>query len=418
MKISKFIRLGILIVISVSALIWGLSYLKGNDFFSPTNYYHVIYDRVDGLVESDAVTLSGYQVGQVKSMQFIEDGSGKILVTITVNDDLKIPVNSVARIISSDIMGTRSVQLILNPNQEVYSHNDTIPGAVESGIKEQVSLQVLPLKAKAEQLLATIDSAITILTVIFNEDARDNLSESFKNVNLTISNIEETSNQLKDLITRESGNISNIVENVNAVSEGFKNKTGEFENIISKLSAVSDSLAQVPYSPLIHSISNATGQIEDIISKLNSKEGSAGLLLNDPGLYENLVSLTSDLDILLRDIRLNPKRYVSFAAIDLGKEVYITSSPENKSEDVIFKINLISTPEKIPLNSFLFENLGEIEEYIASGAYSYLTGSTNDYNEILELHEKALVNFPNSEIIAFRNGKQIKLERAIKKLNK
>jgi hypothetical protein len=97
----------------------------------------------------------------------------------------KIPVNSVAQIISSDIMGNRSIKMILSKETELYQTNDTIPGAIESDLKEQVSLQVLPIKNKAEQLLSTIDSAITVLTVIFNEDARKNLSESFENINQT-----------------------------------------------------------------------------------------------------------------------------------------------------------------------------------------------------------------------------------------
>ncbi|MBN1820966.1 MAG: hypothetical protein JW833_09625, partial [Prolixibacteraceae bacterium] len=62
--------------------------------------------------------------------------------------------------------------------------------------------------------------------------------------------------------------------------------------------------------------------------------------------------------------------------------------------------------------------LGEIEEFVASSAYSYIAGSTNDYNEILALHEKAVINFPNAEIIAFKNGRLIKLDRAIRKMSK
>ena len=418
MKISKFTKLGALIVFTILILIWGLSYLKGHNFFKTTNYYYVVYDRIEGLLKSDAVTLNGYQVGQVQAIHLAPNGTGKLIVTLSIDGDIKIPVNSVARIVSSDIMGTKSITLLYNPNAKVYQPNDTIPGAVESGLKEQVSMQVLPLKRKAEQLLANIDSAITILTVIFNKDARENLSESFKNINLTISNIEATSSQLNSLIAKESGSISNIVNNLDSVSNAFKAKSGDFENLIGNLSSISDSLRSIPFSPMIASVSDATEQIKKILTKLNSDEGTAGLLLNNPTLYENLLQLTDNLDRLIRDVRLNPKRYVSFSAIDLGKEVYITSTGNNKNQDIVFRVNLISTPNKIPLDSELFKGLGKVEEYVASGAYSYMAGSTNDYNEILDLYDKAIINFPNAEIIAFRNGKQINLERAIKKLNK
>ncbi len=418
MKISKYAKLGILIVFSITVLIWGLSYLKGHDFFKSSSYYHVIYDRVEGLAPSDAVTLNGYQVGQVKSIQFTRDGSGNLLVTFSVEGDLKIPVHSIARIVSSDIMGTKSIKLIYNPNDIVYSPNDTLPGAVEGDLKEQVSMQVLPLKSKAEQLLATIDSAITILTVIFNEDARDNLSESFANINQTISNIEATSVQLKELIERESENVGHIVQNMNEVTENFKNKSEEFSALIDNLAAVSDSLAAIPYSPLVQSVTNAVNQVKEIVVKLNSPEGTAGKLLNDTELYDNLLALTEELDRLSRDIRLNPKRYVSFSALDLGKEVYITPSPENTSEEIVFRVHLTSTPNPIPLDSPIFDGLGTVDESISSDAYNYRVGETIHYNEILDLYEKATDNFPRAEIIAFKNGKQIKLERAIQLLQK
>jgi len=418
MKLSKYTKLGILIVFSVSVFIWGLSYLKGHDFFKNTSYYHIIYERIGGLVESDAVILNGYQVGQVKSVRFADDASGNLVVTISVDGEIKIPVNSVARIVSSDIMGTKSVKLIYNPNEEIYRTNDTIPGAVESDLKEQVSMQVLPLKSKAEQLLATIDSAITILTVIFNEDARDNLSESFENINRTIANIEETSADLKDLINSESSNISSIVDNLNSVSRAFKSKSEDFEKIITNLSAISDSLSSLPYSPLVESISGITSQMGEVLTKLNSNEGTAGRLINDEQLYANLLEMTTDLDNLLKDIRLNPKRYVSFSAFDLGKEVYFTSSGPVDNKEIVFRVNLISTPNRIPLDSELFQGLGEVEEYSASGAYSYLTGSSNNYLEISELRDSVISNFPDATIIAFRNGKMIKLDRALKKIYK
>ena len=118
-----------------------------------------------------------------------------------VDAGFRIPVNSVAQIVSSDIMGTRSIRLVMSNENEIYSANDTIPGAVEADLKEQVSMQVLPIKNKAEQLLATLDSAITVLTVIFNEDARQNLSESFENINQTIENLEKKTADLNELVS-------------------------------------------------------------------------------------------------------------------------------------------------------------------------------------------------------------------------
>ncbi|MDD4426565.1 MAG: MlaD family protein, partial [Mariniphaga sp.] len=205
MKISKYTRLGVLIVLSITILIWGLSYLKGEDILKKNDQFHVIYNRVDGLSISNDVVLSGFKIGQVKNISFLPDHSGRLLVTFVIDASVKIPVNSVAQIVSSDLMGTRMIRINLSKATEYYAYNDTLPGDVERDLKEEVSMQVLPIKNKAEELLGTIDSAITVLTVIFNEEARENLSESFENLNQTIYNIEKTTGNLQDIVSLHRG---------------------------------------------------------------------------------------------------------------------------------------------------------------------------------------------------------------------
>lgn len=417
MKVSKFTRLGILIVISVAILIWGLSYLKGNDIFKQNNYYNVIYERVDGLTESNKVILNGYQIGQVDEIGFAGNRTDKLLVSFSVDSKIRIPLNSVAQIVSSDLMGTRSISIILSESDEYYQPNDTIPGAVESDLKEQVSMQVLPIKNKAEQLLSTLDSAITVLTVIFNEDARENLSQSFANINRTIENIEQTTADLQSLVSTEKESIGTIISNFEAITTSFNENTEELENVIVNLSQFSDTLAQISITPVLNNILVASNEIKGIIENLNSNDNTAGLLLNDDQLYYSINMLSSDLGSLIRDIQTNPQRYLQFSAVDLGKDVYVNTG-ENAitSSSIQFKVHLISTENQIPLNSEMFEGLGKVEEYKTSGAYSYLIGSTNSYNEITELLTKARKKFPDASVVAFKNGRLIKLEKALKKL--
>jgi phospholipid/cholesterol/gamma-HCH transport system substrate-binding protein len=200
---SKYTRLGILIILSLVILFWGLSFLKGNDIFQRKNEFNVIYDRVDGLTSSNDVILSGYKIGQVNNIGFTPDNSGKLLVTFIIDSSIKLPLGTVAQIVSSDIMGTRSIKLILGESDVFHNPNDTIPGAVEQDLKEQVSMQVLPLKNKAEELLSSLDSAVTGLAFLFDEEARENFNESFENINRTILNIEKTTADLQELVSLE-----------------------------------------------------------------------------------------------------------------------------------------------------------------------------------------------------------------------
>jgi len=416
MRLSKYTRLGIVIVFSLTVLIWGLSYLKGNDIFKKSNYYHVFYDRVDGLVKSNKVTLNGFQVGQVSDVNFAPDNSGRLIVTFSVNSEFKIPVNSIARIVSSDIMGTRSIKIIFSGENELYQSNDTLPGAIESDLKEQVSLQVLPLKTKAEELLSTVDSAITVLTIILNEDARDNLKASFQNFNQTMNNLEATTAELEDLITTQKDTIKHIIGNLDELTTVFKSNAQNLETIMLNLSAFSDTLSNVSITPMLNNLTKASQKISLTLDKLNSDESTAGLLLNDTKLYESINALAENLGFLVGDIQQNPKRYLKFSAMDFGKEVYINTKDDASAKDIIFKVHLVSSKVKVDVEGDIFGGLEDVEEYISGGVYSYLVGSTSVYSEIEEMHNSIRMKFPESTVVAFKNGRLIKIEKALKSL--
>ena len=414
MKYSKYVKLGVLIVITLTILIWGLSYLKGKDVFKKSNNYFVVYDRIDGLQESNKITMNGFQVGQVYNIQFLPDNSGRLVVTLMMDQNFKIPVNSVAQIISSDIMGTRTIKMVFSQEKTFYQSGDTIPGAIESDLKEQVSMQVLPLKNKAEQLLGTVDSAIVALTVILNEDARKNLSQSFANINRSINNIEKTTSDLQQIVSAQKGNIQLTMENVRDITSALSKNSKELENTIKNMSSFSDTLSRLPITPVVENIALASEQLLDLINKMNSTESSAGLLLNDDQLYRSITELSENLSTLIKDIQTNPKRYLEFSAIDFGKEYYINTTGDVSDKNVVFKVLLVSSENQVSTNSKYFEGLGEIEEYQANGAFSYLTGNTSIYSEIVKIQDQARKKFPEATIVAFKNGKLIKLEKVLK----
>jgi len=416
-KISKYTKLGILVIACLTILIWGINYLKGIDLLKQSSNYYVIYERIDGLLKSSTVTINGYQVGQVTEVGFLKDYSGRLLVTMSLEGDFKIAKGTTAKIVSSDIMGTKSIKLEIVHSGEYYQPDDTIPGAIESDLKEQVSMQVLPLKKKAEELIASLDSALTVITYVFNERTRENLSQSFENINRTVANIESASSELKTIMG--NGRINSIVTNLDSISTTFRQNSGHISNIINNLSALSDSLSKLNISPIFAEISSSIAGLNAIIQKLNTTESSAGLLLNDPVLYQNLNSLAGSLDLLLKDVRNNPKRYVHFSAFNVGKDVYITAKPNTTADkdQIIYKIHLISSPAKLSTESTFFKGLGKIEESKVSETFNYLAGKTSNFDEITKLLDAARVNFPDAGIVAFKNGRKVKLEKAIKKVS-
>lgn len=415
MKFSKYTKLGILIVFSLTVLIWGLAYLKGNDFFSRSKVYYVFYDRIDGLERSSNITLNGYPIGKVRDISFTPDNSGRLMVTLAINPEFRIPLKSVAQIVSSDIMGTRSVRLLLGHETQMHQPNDTLQGSIEQDLKEQVSMQVLPLKNKAEELLGTLDSAVSVLTMIFDEQAQRDLSASITNINQTIKNIESTTADLEDIISSEKESVKSIISNLDEITTTFKNNTEQLDATIKNLHSFSDTLSNISVSPTLDNIQLVSEKLLVTIDKLNSNEGTAGLLLNDDELYNSINMLSENLAFLIKDIQNNPKRYLQFSAFDFGKEVYVNTKNDLSEKNIVFKVHLISSKVKIDPNNEIFKNLSEeVEEYYSGGVYSYLIGNTGVYSEIERLHNSVRRDFPESSILAFKNGKLIKLEKALK----
>jgi phospholipid/cholesterol/gamma-HCH transport system substrate-binding protein len=304
-------------------------------------------------------------------------------------------------------MGTRSIELVLSDEKEVYISNDTIQGTVEGDLLEQMSTHILPIKNKAEQLLGTIDSAIAILAETFNEDAR-------ANINGTIENLQKTSSSLNEIVSYKKENIQHVILNAGHLAATLGNNTEDLEKTIKNLSAFSDTLSQLSVTPLLSNLTGASNQILSTVEKINSSNSSAGLLLNDNRLYISLNDMSQNLGSLIKNIETNPKRYLSFSAFDFSKEVNITTGGEAVSDKVRFKVSLIATETPVPLNSPFFEGLGEVEEYASGGTYTYFVGNSSSYNEILKLHNQVKNEYPNAAIAAFKNGRLIKLEKAMK----
>ncbi|MCK4638299.1 MAG: MCE family protein, partial [Bacteroidales bacterium] len=167
MKLSREFIVGIVFVVAIALFIWGYNYLKGWDVFTKQKSFFGIYNQVNGLMKANPVSINGLNVGQVKNLYFEDNYSGRIVVEIVVTSDFPIPVNSIAKIYSSDIMGSKAIEIVLGNSTVIAVAGDTLLTSIEAGLKEEVNRQVQPIKKKAEDLLATIDSVVTVISEIF-----------------------------------------------------------------------------------------------------------------------------------------------------------------------------------------------------------------------------------------------------------
>jgi phospholipid/cholesterol/gamma-HCH transport system substrate-binding protein len=309
-KIRKEVKVGIVTTLAIACFIYGFNFLKGKNLFSSQRKFYAVYNDIDGLVEANPLMINGFKVGLVGAIKLANDTTGNIIVTILLDNDVNVPKNSVAKVVSSDILGSKAVQLILGRGADFAVSGDTLISAQEDNLKAAVNKTIAPLQKKAEGLITSIDSVMVVVQQVFNESARQNLAKSFESIKLAITSLETTSFRLDTMVMSEKGKISSILTKVNSLATTLANNSDKLGNIINNFSNISDSLAKSNLTAAINNANVALNQASTIMTKINSGQGTVGMLVNNDSLYRKLDKSTEDLDKLLKDLRVNPERYV------------------------------------------------------------------------------------------------------------
>ncbi len=302
MKIKKEIQIGVVFVVVLILSIWGFNFLKGRNILKTSNSYVAIYPNIKGLAEANPVFLNGYKVGQVSEIKIIPDKNNDLLVEFKIEEDIKIPIHSTASI-HSDIMGTSSIKLSLSDQKKIHKEGDTLKSYVETGLSEKLKEQISPLKQKTEELITSLD---IFINDVFNEKNKKNISESFQHLNTT-------TESLSVLLKHEKESLANISNNLESITQTIKENNQEIAHTIKNMRSVSDSLEGSNLKSAINSAESSLKEMESILSKINNKQGTLGELVNNDTLYQNLENVSKELDVLIKDIHKNPKRYIQFS---------------------------------------------------------------------------------------------------------
>lgn len=310
LKISKELKVGVVFVIALAVLIWGLMYLKGLEMFRNKRVVYAVYDRVNGLVASNPVLINGMKVGQVKDLYFLPDSRGLIIVELLLTSNFQIPDNSVAKIISSDLLGSKEVEIILGNSKEYLRNGDTLKALTEATLGEEVNRQLLPLKRKAESLISSIDTIAGIVQEVLNKNTRDNLVSAIEHIKTSLENLTHTTYNIDTLVSTQRTHLGGIISNIESISMNLKKNNDKINNILQNFSSLSDSLAKAQVPATINQINKTVKDLDIILGKINKGEGTIGLLVNDTSLYREVEKAARDLNLLLEDIKANPKKYV------------------------------------------------------------------------------------------------------------
>lgn len=293
MSISREIKVGFVAIVSIALLVWGYNYLKGTNIFFKSKSVYAIYPKVPGLAVSAPIIINGVQSGVVDAIYFHEDKSSRVIVRLNITEsELIIPKNSIAELISVDFMGSKAVGLKLGDSSENLESGDTLQSEFEISMLEDFSEQMLPIKEKAENMMVSMDSAI----MKFNE-TMVNLDDLFNNRNkkrfeLALFRLDSTIYSYNMLAKNLN---STIHTSIKPTMKTFKN--------------LGDSLTALDMRNTLDKAQSALDNMSAVMDKMNRGEGTMGKLINNDSLYNNMTGATKEMEELLEDIKLHPKRY-------------------------------------------------------------------------------------------------------------
>ncbi len=313
MKLSREIKTGILAIGAILLLIFGYSFLKGTNLLKKNREFYVKYQNVEGLAVAAPVTVNGLNVGKIMDISFSNDRGG-LIVKFSVDKDFDFSKGSLVRIYSTGLLGGKALGIYPDYDlSRIAVSGDTLRGDVEDGMLTAVTKALGPLESKVNNTLATVDTMLHGVTDILDDKTRQNLKQAIENLNLTLNSFSGVSQNLDKLLVNNTSKLDNTFSSLDRTA--------------TNLSRLTDSLAQLETGKLVSELQNMVTKLNEVVDGVDRGEGSLGKLLKDEQLYSNLEGASRQLEELLQDVKLNPKRYVHISVFGKKQKEYVT--PDN-----------------------------------------------------------------------------------------
>jgi phospholipid/cholesterol/gamma-HCH transport system substrate-binding protein len=291
-KFSKEIQIALVAVVGIIVLYFGLQFLKGMTLFSTDNRYFVKFQDVSGLSVASPIFANGYRVGVVETIEFNYENTGEIVASIGVDKNMQVPKGSRAEI-ATDLMGNVKVQLVLgNVADGVVAPGDTITGGQQVGAMGKAADMIPTI----QQMLPKLDSLLASVNTLLADPA---IASSLHNVDQITANLSRTSQDLSQLTAQLNRQMPQMLKNA--------------DGVLANTNQITKNLNELDIAATMTSVNSTLKNVEQMTATLNSKEGTLGLLMRDPGLYNNLNSTMMHADSLMMDLKQHPKRYVHFS---------------------------------------------------------------------------------------------------------
>lgn len=301
--------------------IMGFSFLKSTPLFDNSKTFYAIYPNVGGLQSGTSVSINGFNVGKVNDIKFLDD-KGNLLVTFTVGNDFKFSKNSIVELYDTGIIGGKGLQIKpVFDEAGLAQSGDTLRTETRPGITDLAQQKLTPLVRKFESAISDADSVLVNVNSVLDTKTKKDLKEVIGGLSDLIASLNRSAVSLNSVLDTNRDKLDNSFRNFDVLTTNF--------------AKLSDSLNAAGLGRTLASLESTMASLDKVTQKIENGDGTLGLLMTDKELYTNLNNATLELDLLLQDLRLNPKRYVNVSVFGKKQKEYTLpeDDPAKKLED-------------------------------------------------------------------------------------
>jgi len=319
---SRELKTGIAAVVIIALFIWGFNFLKGQNILeSNSRVFYIEYDNIRGLNKASTVSINGLQVGKVSEIDFNTDPAkkGTLVVKISLDNDFQFTKNSIAKIYSTGIIGGESLAILPSYEGDIAVSGDYLKGEIESDMFTSVSQALNPLKAKVERVIIGADSLLIGLNDILDDKTRLSFKKTIKGFGTTISTMNSTLSSLNQMIDSSRVTIDATLQNTKKITENF--------------AKISDTLVNANIGETMKTFQATLDNMNSLMVGIKDGKGTIGKLMTNDSLYVNLTNASKELEELMREMKLNPKRFVHFSLFGKKPKQYDPNKSEKKKKN-------------------------------------------------------------------------------------
>ena len=305
MKLSYEIKTALLVLSGIFLFIVMINYLKSNDIFVSDRSFFAIYDDVEGVSTGTPVTISGFNVGSVQDISFYGDDA-KLLLKFRVENDFQFSSNSIAQIYETGLIGGKALAIIPVNGKNLAISGDTLKSDIAPGLTELVNDKLSPLQEKIESMVVSADSLLIAVNSVFDDETKKNLTSSIENFSATIQSAKKSVDVFEEVLGNNENRLNAIIVNADQSLKNFSNLSENFEEL----------------DLVIENLSKSSSNINSITSEIKAGDGLVNKVVYDEGFVKSLDEISSNINLLLEDLRMNPKRYVHFSLFGKKNKEY------------------------------------------------------------------------------------------------